>query len=95
MTVRGAAVIDASYMIEVLLGGADLPSARLAAPAHFDAEVTSTLMRLHRRGIIGVDDAIELARRLPTLGGLVLDSGIAAALVLCEGQDPPRDSPIA
>ena len=25
----------------------------------------------------------------------ILDSGIAAALVLCEGQDPPRDSPIA
>ena len=51
MTVRGVAVVDASYMIDVLLGATELPDATLLAPAHFDAEVVSAVMRLHRQEI--------------------------------------------
>ena len=56
MTAPRPAVLDASYMVEVLLGSAELPDAPLSAPGHFDAEVVSALMRLHRRGVLDHDD---------------------------------------
>ena len=64
MTARGVAVVDASYMIDVLLGGGELPDAMLLAPAHFDAEVVSAVMRLHRQGSVQLDDTIELLQLL-------------------------------
>jgi predicted nucleic acid-binding protein len=58
-TERTGAVIDASAMVEVLLGTALGMEARrrmrgleLHAPAHLDAEVLSALGRLHRAGAV-------------------------------------------
>lgn len=56
MTTPDHVVVDASYMIDVLLGCAELPGALMSAPAHFDAEVVSALLRLHRREVIDSDD---------------------------------------
>lgn len=59
MTPPALVVIDASYMIDVLLGSAELPNATMSAPAHFDAEVVSTLVRLHRREVIDREDLVS------------------------------------
>jgi predicted nucleic acid-binding protein len=55
-----ATVLDASAMVEVLLGTklgtrtrTSMRGLSLHAPAHFDAEVLSALGRLHRAGEIG------------------------------------------
>jgi predicted nucleic acid-binding protein len=57
-------VIDASAMVDVLLGG--VTAAVLAqrdvwiAPAHFDSEVLSALGRLHRQGVLTDADVVEI-----------------------------------
>ncbi len=62
------AVIDASAMVDLLVGSAlgdavrrRLEDHELHAPAHFDAEVLSALGRLHRAGKLSAN---EVARRL-------------------------------
>lgn len=67
----GEAVVDASALVDVLLGGelGDAVKARLEghslhAPAHADAEVLSAMGRLHRAGELEADAAEALLGRL-------------------------------
>jgi predicted nucleic acid-binding protein len=60
-------VVDASAIVELLLGGprassvADMLSARvLAAPAHLDVEVVSALARIERAGRVTNGDLLEM-----------------------------------
>lgn len=57
-------VIDASSMVDLLLGGATVEAlARCEAwiaPAHLDAEVLSALGRLHRQGLLSEADVVEM-----------------------------------
>lgn len=62
-----AAVIDASAMVDLLLGNAlaEPVAARVAghtlhAPAHLDAEVFSSLGRLQRAGVLEPDRVLDL-----------------------------------
>jgi len=62
-------VVDASGLVEVLIGSAlgaamraRMRGCELHAPAHLDAEVLSTLGRLHRAGEVPAD-AVEAALR--------------------------------
>lgn len=105
MTPPALVVVDASYMIDVLLGSADLPNAAMSAPAHFDTEVVSTLVRLHRREVIDSEDPMSFVqlvsvadiRRVSTtpLIGRVVDLRDAVAIpdawyvVLTEGLEAP------
>jgi predicted nucleic acid-binding protein len=64
-------VIDASAMVDLLLDTdesalvhAALRGHSLAAPAHFDAEVSSALGRLHRAGHLSDDSALDRIERL-------------------------------
>jgi predicted nucleic acid-binding protein len=71
----GEAVVDASLVVDLVLGGsAAAPLAErldalvLHAPAHIDAEVLSAIGRLHRAGTLSTHDAterLELALELP------------------------------
>jgi predicted nucleic acid-binding protein len=65
------AVLDASAMVDLLLGGdlgealrARLEGRRLHAPAHLDAEVLSALGRLHRGGNLEADEVNEMLGRV-------------------------------
>jgi predicted nucleic acid-binding protein len=65
------AVVDASAMVDLLLGGAlglavrdRLRGLRIHAPAHLDAEVLSALGRLHRAGEL---EAAEVEQMLMDL----------------------------
>lgn len=57
-------VIDASSMIDILLGGATASllgrCATWITPAHFDAEVLSAVGRLHRQGQLTDADVVEM-----------------------------------
>ena len=57
-------MIDASSMIDVLLGGVAVASLGSCdawiTPAHFDAEVLTALGRLHRQGQLTDDDVVEM-----------------------------------
>lgn len=64
-------VVDASAMVDLLLGAARAPAIRdrlrgseLHAPAHFDAEVLSALGRLERAGHLAASDAEDRLQRL-------------------------------
>ena len=57
-------VVDASAMVDMLVGSASAPNIErrlrgreLHAPAHFDAEVLSAIGRLERAGLMGASDA--------------------------------------
>ena len=63
-----ALVLDASAMVDLLLGASSAPVIRqrlqgsdLHVPSHFDAEVLSALGRLHRGGRL---TATEVSERL-------------------------------
>lgn len=81
-------MVDASAVLEILLPGsagdrgrAEIRGNRLAAPAHFDAEVLSALARRNRAGDVTVDQVqaalVRLAaapiRRYP-VQGLVIEA---------------------
>jgi predicted nucleic acid-binding protein len=66
-----ATVIDASSMVDLLVGSSSAGAIRsrlrdheLHAPAHFDAEVLSALGRLHRGGHLTARQVAERLRRL-------------------------------
>src|SRR5205085_4267392 len=66
-------VIDASAMVDLLLGGpiGDAVAARVSScvlhgPAHLDAEALSALGRLHRAGELTADTVGSLLNRLAT-----------------------------
>jgi predicted nucleic acid-binding protein len=66
-----AVVIDASALVDLLLGGplGQAVAARVAGhglhgPAHLDAEVLSALGRLHRAGELGAETVGNLLGRL-------------------------------
>jgi predicted nucleic acid-binding protein len=56
--------MDASSMVDVLLGGATVEALARRdawiAPAHLDAEVLSALGRLHRQGLLSEADVGEM-----------------------------------
>lgn len=67
-------VVDASALVDVLLGGARGRAGReamageaLVAPAHVDAEVLSALGRLHRADALDAARVDTALRRLATL----------------------------
>jgi predicted nucleic acid-binding protein len=79
-------VVDASVVVQMLLGGASaLPAgAVLVAPAHLDAEVLSALARLCRAGQLSanaVEDMLEGLAELP-LGRVELPQLVRAAFEL-------------
>jgi predicted nucleic acid-binding protein len=64
-------VVDASAMVDLLLGNAVGAAVRrrlaghaLHAPAHLDAEILSALGRLHRAGDLGAEDVESMLRDL-------------------------------
>lgn len=69
--VRPLRVVDASALVEALLGGpagrrarAELRGTRLAAPAHLDAEVLAALARRHRAGDLSAGQVGEALQKL-------------------------------
>jgi predicted nucleic acid-binding protein len=64
-------VVDASAMVDLLLGNAVGAAVRrrlaghaLHAPAHLDAEILSALGQLHRAGDLGAEDVESMLRDL-------------------------------
>lgn len=66
-------VLDASVVVDLLLGRAPLEAETalggraLVSPAHVDAEVLSTLARLHRKGELADAEVVQALTDLATM----------------------------
>lgn len=88
MTVEGEAVVDASLVLDFVLGGsqamaigAHIDGVELWAPAHIDAEILSAVGRMQRAGELTVREAgqrLDAAMEIP-LRRELLDDLVAGA----------------
>ena len=88
MSAKGRAVVDASLVIDFVLGtegaasiGARIEGVELWAPAHFDAEVLSAFGQMERAGALSAEEAdlrLRAALAVPLRRDLLGDLALGA-----------------